>query len=121
MRYGGNFKKFKKPLKRKYPGKEKRPVKISVSRFPGIGIHYFVSIREEYNYIWDKKDKDWREPWRSYEDKKGSGKVFVNKFNTYGAAANYVKKILSEHFDTKTHEWFYEGEGTGRWLYRDGD
>jgi len=122
MIYGGKLKDLtRRPYKRKYPGKEKRQVRISVMRFSGIGVHYFVSIREEYNFIWDKKEKTWREPWYSYEDKKGRGQTFNSKFNTYAEAARYVKEILSEHFDMKTHKYEYEGEGTGKWLYKDGD
>jgi len=122
MIYGGKLKELtKRPCKRKYPGKEKRSVDISISRFSGIGVHYFVSIREEYNYIWDKKEKTWRQPWSSYKDKKGRGQTFISKFNTYREAARYVKEIIAEHFSTKTHKYEYEGEGTGRWLYRDGD
>ena len=60
MIYGGKLKELKKPHRRKYPGKEKRLVRISIARFAGIGVHYFVSIHEEYNYIWDKKENDRR-------------------------------------------------------------
>lgn len=122
MIYGGKLKELTKPpCKRKYPGKEKRPVHISILRFTGIGTHYYVSIKEEYNFIWDEKEKDWRQPWYSSEDKEGSGKIFIGRFNDYGSAASYVKEIIAEHFDKKTHKFEYEGEGTGRWLYRDGD
>ena len=90
MLTGGYLKDLPLPHRRKFPGEELRSVWISVSRYSAVGgCHYYVSIREENNPIWDPRTNGERNSdflgtaygdkivgWhRAWDDEEGNGKA----------------------------------------------
>lgn len=119
MLWGGYLREIPKPHKRKWPeSREKRTVNISCSIYSGIGKHYYVSILEEDNPIWNAKREVWQKAW---DDKKGKGKSFgTRSFDSHRQAMDHIRKILAENFSPETH-WFYENSTGETWFYREGD
>lgn len=117
--WGGYLRDIPRPHRREYSNRSKtrRPVSISIQKFDGIGIHYYVSIREADNPIRSLKEKVWRFAW---DDKKGKGKVFINRFSTPEHAAEWIKEILKDNFPKTKYEIEYEDVDV-KWLYREGD
>jgi hypothetical protein len=100
--HGGYLKEVPKPHKRWYDDKRrKRVVQIEVMVFWGIGHHYYVNIKEDWNGIWNAKDELWQECW---DDPKARGKQFDKKFDNCVLAAEWVKQIQKKHFPKRTHK-----------------
>jgi hypothetical protein len=117
--YGGKLEDIPKPRKRKFPGRTKRKVEVSIESYELVGgRHFYPSIQEEKNPIWDKKEKAWRSPWI---DPKGEGKRESSRFDTLEEARAWVRKMLKK-FPKETHKVEYEyGPRRPKWLYREGD
>ena len=104
-RRGGYLKEllFSDPPRRFFDDKRrKRPVHVKIicyGDYGGIGVHYYVTVTEDHNPIWDSKQNIWTSAWDDYV---GEGKKFENKFNTYIAAQNYVRKVTKK-FPPKSH------------------
>lgn len=112
--HGGYFEDLPKPWVFRFgPGSPlKRQVNVSVHRYYGIGQHYWVSIDEEDNYIWDAKEKVWRHPWgktKTGEDDWQNGKLikgqlFSRPCLSIALAKSYVRHTLNRFFPETTHE-----------------
>ena len=99
---GGHIKQVPKPHKRWYDDKRrKRPVKITVMGFWGLGRHYYVSIKEDGNGIWNTKEKTWQECW---DDPAARGQQFDKKFDNMVLAAEWVRTMTKKHFPKHTHK-----------------
>lgn len=84
--------------------RRKRHVHVKIicyGDYGGIGVHYYVTITEDHNPIWVTNEKMWTLAW---DDQKGEGKKFEQKFNTLTQAHTYVQKIVAKHFPGKTHK-----------------
>jgi len=98
--FGGNIAEFKKPYKRKYGPKSKlkRPVRVSARKYYGLGQHYWVSLHEEDNPIWDAKEKGWRLCW---DDAEGRGRIFSKSFLSMTSAQLWIEKLVRKEFPNK--------------------
>lgn len=104
------------PHIRKWPGcKDKRQLRIQIARYYGPGVHYYVSIHQESNPIWDGRPSDydnsrpvgWTEAW---DDEEGKGKddsdlMTRTRFEYLMDAKEAIEKILPDFAD---HEIVYE-------------
>jgi hypothetical protein len=96
---GGHIKDYPN-AKRRFPGKTKRHVRISAQMYYGIGKHYWVSMYEEDNPIWDAKEKTWRSCW---DDLEKNGHIESAPFMSMVSAQEWIKKIQRKYFPKKTH------------------
>jgi len=100
--HGGHLKDIPKPHRRWYDDKRrKRTVEIEVMVFWGIGHHYYVNIKEDYNGIWNTKEETWQECW---DDKNARGKQFDKKFSNIIEARLWVETIRKKHFSKGRHK-----------------
>jgi hypothetical protein len=97
---GGYIKEVPLPHKRWYNGRRKREVKIGVYVWWGTGTHYYASVEEDDNAIWNTKENLWQLCWDDPE----KGKRFDKKFDNIGQARDWVTKLLRKHFPKKTHK-----------------
>lgn len=93
--YGGRLEDIPLPHIRLYPTLAKRPVEIHIHKYYGIGKHYFPTIEEENNPLWDSSEGVWRQAW---DDKESKGREFSSRFNYLYQAKNWVKKIIETEF-----------------------
>ena len=100
---GGRLKEIPKPYKYRYPSNDElREVRVTVNSFTEIGSigakHWYVTIKEDDNYIWNIQENCWQQPWdlleihkgRKFEDKT----TFINKPD----AMSWARRIVNEHF-----------------------
>jgi len=101
--YGGNIAELPKPRRRRYGTRkrEKRPVKVSVHKYYGLGQHYWVSLHEDDNPIWDKKEKGWRFCW---DDNEGKGRIFSEPFLSMLSAQLWIEEMVKTEFPKKHFE-----------------
>jgi hypothetical protein len=67
----------------------------------GLGKHYWVSMHEEDNPIWDKEGKGWRSCWDdTYENK---GRIESAPFLSMISAKQWIERMQKEMFPKKTH------------------
>jgi hypothetical protein len=116
--FGGYLEEVPKPHKRKFDDKRrKRRVFIRITIFYGIGIHYYVDIREESNPIWHKDKKCWWEPWDFKDDRL----YFTERCLTEKDAMDYIKKMELKYFPSTTHKLIKGDLGQKKWNYKEGD
>lgn len=87
------------PLKRKFPGKDRRKVIVRIDQWPG-NPHFHVSIKEEENPVWDEEKADWYD---TYQDDNGRGAQFSVKFWKRKNADAFIKLIWNDWFKAETH------------------
>lgn len=97
--YGGNIAHYP-GARRQFPGRKKRRVSISARSYYGIGKHYWVTMHEEDNPIWDTKEKSWRICWDDFE---GRGAIESKSFLSIVSAQGWIKEVQKKQFPTKTH------------------
>jgi hypothetical protein len=122
---GGNIKDYPN-ARRKFPGRAKRHVRISACMYYGIGKHYWVTMHEEDNPIWDAKEKAWRKCW---DDLKKNGHIESQAFLSMVSARGWIEKMQKKYFSKKTHVLDpidfggLSEEDEQKWLgaYKDGD
>ena len=123
--FGGHIKDYPK-AKRKYPGRTKRKVEVSARVYYGIGMHYWITLHEEDNPIWDAKGKGWRSCW---DDTEGRGAIESSPFLSMVSAKEWIAEQVKTQFPKKTHKigavnfgGLSEG-GEKKWLgiYKEGD
>ena len=104
---GGYLKNTPKPYKRRWPDEEQqRGLSIRIVRYYGIGRHYYVSVEQEANPIWDAGDAaDWGRPgephgWTvCWDDEEGKGKLLSSgQFDTHLQAMNWIQDIVLPQF-----------------------
>ena len=95
--FGGHLSELPKPHFRRFGPhrKEKRPVKVSVHRYYGIGQHYWVTLREEENPIWDAEIGGWRQCW---DDDKSKGRIESEQFLSLTSATLWVRKMQKKDY-----------------------
>ncbi len=93
-----------RPWKRKFPGKEKRRVEISIQRFDGCP-HSHVRIKEEANPVWDSEMGDWLE---TFYDEGGRGTTWDQKWYQLKNAHAFIKLVWQDWFSPKTHELIHD-------------
>jgi hypothetical protein len=123
---GGHIKDFQhlSPFTRKFPNRySRRKVKVTISRYYGYGPHYYVTIQEEDNPIWD--GKEWRMCW---DDKEGKGISDTDLYfggdmdakirvEAYQEALGKANMLIKKYFANHKVEWedyckSYEQEGS---------
>jgi hypothetical protein len=116
---GGKWKDVPKPYQLYYPRTDggKRGLSVGVHKYYGVGVHFYASVREADNYVWDSAENVWRRPWDANDGNKLypslEGKDFSDKFDTHTEARNFVNKILKREFSPGTHE-VTDGSGVGK-------
>ncbi len=96
---GGNIADYPN-ARRRFPGREKRLVSISARMYYGIGKHYWVTMTEEGNPIWDAKEKAWRTCW---DDLQGNGAIESKSFLSMVSAQQWIIAMQKKMFPSKTH------------------
>lgn len=123
---GGDIANIPEPHQRMFPGRRKRKVRVSITRFYGVGIHFYASLREESNMIWCAcKDAYQQKPhWhQAWDDREGNGREFSGRFNTHEAAQDFINRTAAKEFPAKTHRILadFGQDKAPKWFYRDGD
>ncbi len=108
---GGYLKDIPKPHKRKWPGHaERRRINITVGSFGIVGgIHYYVTLREEDNPIWDStpdryskgEPSGWTSAW---DDDKANGRIFERKCKSLHEVARFTDLVLALNFSKDKYE-----------------
>jgi len=89
----------------------RRKVTITISRFYGYGPHYYVSISQESNPIWN--GKEWQIAW---DDLEGKGKTDTDLYfagdlrakirvEAYQLAIGKAKQIINKYFSDHEQIW----------------
>jgi hypothetical protein len=95
--FGGKVSEIAKPHVRKFPGPEKREVRVQVVQLMR---HFHILIQEEFNPLWN--GTTWQE---AHDDEQGRGKTFSETRSvTRREAHAWITKTMSRHFSSKTHE-----------------
>jgi hypothetical protein len=97
---GGNIKDYP-GAKRKFPGRKKRTVHVSIYKYYGIGQHFHVSLSEEDNPIWDVKEKSWRTCWGDF---KGKGRFEFTTARSLLSVKAWIEETIADKFPPKTHK-----------------
>jgi len=88
-----------------------------IAQYTGIGKHWFVSLKEEDNPIWDVQEDGWRIAW---DDTEARGRYFDGpKSLSYGWAHTWAKQMIARHFPN--HEIHGDFDAPVHWFYREGD
>lgn len=97
--FGGKLADLPKPHRRFYDDKRrKRPVRISVIVY-SIGKHYWTTLHEEDNPIWDEKEQDWRTCW---DDAAARGRIQSKRCNSLVESGRWVRHMKNLVF--KNHK-----------------
>ncbi len=120
--YGGNVKDQPKNLKRYFPGPRKREVRLYITRYYGVGQHYFPSLQPESNPAYNPKEKAWQVCWDDSEEIKGED-IFGPRFISWSSAANWARETFDKMFDSKYYVLTesYTGKKIDFSTYREGD
>jgi hypothetical protein len=110
--HGGHLSDIPLPRIRRWPGcPDKRKITIRITRYYDVGIHYFLTIFEEDNPLWNEKNQEWQFAW---DDKEYRGKTDFDflikllpktRFDAYEEALGWANIILREFPD---HEVVWE-------------
>jgi len=120
--HGGHLEEISKPHTRFFPNPyRKRKVTVTISRYYGIGLHYYVSLQEEDNPIWN--GEAWQTAW---DDKEGRGRTDTDLFfggeieanirvEAYEIAVGKAMMLIKKYFPDHEVVWEdyckdYEGE-----------
>jgi len=133
---GGYLKDIPKPHRRKFPEFGPRQVRVHIMKYYGIGVHYYASVEEEDNPIWNpltygEKDSYWKDTERgnevvgwqiAWDDREGRGR----RFNSPGTKSPYwirkwVRETIKKHFRPFDAYEFEDMMGKRMWFYREGD
>ncbi len=117
---GGSIKDLPEPHIRKFDDKRlKRKLIVNITVYYSLGRHYYVSVREEFNSIYDAKEKGGRDCW---DDEIGKGKNFyIPKFDNRLEMEKYLRRLKRWVFPKHKFEYNTCGNITKKWFYRDGD
>ncbi len=118
--FGGTLNDIPKPHIRKFYDYGKRRVRISIMRY-SMGLHYYVSIEEEDNPLWDTSNPKkplWRVPWK---DNKGKGISIGKQFNTVLAAEHFMVQTLKKQFSKSKYRYDFETKETEFIYSKEGD
>ena len=118
FKLGGYLKESKvsEPYKRYH---DDHPIKVNITvlKFHGIGIHYYCTIKEEPNFIWEEESQTWTEFW----DDPYKLREFQNgNFLTVEDARKWIQETLNENFEPGTY-FVSEENNDDTWFYKDGD
>ena len=105
--HGGHILEMPKPHHRRFPSKShKRRVMVRIISWKGVvfgASHYRVTISEEANPIWDKKENCWRSCW---DDPSLSGiedYLPDHDFLTFESALREARKFVKDNFTDDAH------------------
>jgi hypothetical protein len=108
-RIGGHLENVPRPHERKWPdSEEKRRVKVDVYTWRGMSlgaVHWYGSVEEESNPVWDSSILDWRLCW---DDEKATGREFRGDFDTKEEVVSWAKEIIGREFEPETHYLHFE-------------
>lgn len=104
--------------------KRKREVRVRITKFYGVGVHYYADLKEEDDAVWNRridppytKQAHWQKCWN---DPKTDGRSFLRRCNTPEEAVEFVRQTQREHFPKKTHK-LVEDIDRKEWFYKEGD
>jgi hypothetical protein len=122
---GGYLRDIPDPHVRRWPGDAKpRDVRVHIMRYYGIGIHYYATVEEEDNPLWDEATQCWRVAW---DDDAARGRHFdSHACLSYHWAKWWAKAVLEKHFQGDTYRaigWSVDEDTDDvmRWFQREGD
>lgn len=122
--YGGNLSDIPKPHRRWFEDKRRKPlVTVTVTRYHGIGQHYYVRISTENNPIWNSDGACWQNAW---DDKDARGYDRDRKFDNPLYAKRFIDRFIRMFFppDRFKHKIDFLGAATrATWFgkYKEGD
>ena len=121
--YGGTLDDIPLPHIRRWPNENKedpRPVTVRIMKFWGIGSHYYVSVDEHDNPIWNSKKKCFTQPWT---DPGGKGRKFdcLQRPRSYYLAKRWAMMIIGKHFSDGNYRIDIEDNSGNEWYYGEGD
>jgi hypothetical protein len=118
-RFGGEVDEY--TTKRWYDDpKHPMVVNLSLTKFSGIGMHFYVEIATSPNSLWSEKLQCWGRPWRDPD----RCQYWSEKFNTEAEAQAFIKTTLLTGFKKGPVVVFvkmHQNAQTVPWFYRDGD
>jgi hypothetical protein len=116
--YGGDLNDIDLPRVRYWPnGPRKRPVDVKITTLRGssIGaIHYYLTVEEAYNELWNPTEKRWVKPWDYHRDNEGCGFECKLSFTTYDQAAETAKFLVNLLFSDESKYQIHWDYGTHR-------
>jgi hypothetical protein len=133
---GGYLKDIPEPHIRKYPEFGPRLVRISITRYYGLGPHYTASIEEEDNPLWNRltraeSDPYWEDTpsgeeiigWQvAWDDEEAKGRSFFSKRSkSWYRVYLWVRRIVAKHFQPESDYEFHNPTTGKRWFYKEGD
>jgi hypothetical protein len=136
---GGHLKDIPLPHLRRSPRYAPRLVRIVIQHYAGIGVHWYVDIREEHNPIWNpltnaEAHPDWDNiqgtewgqeviGWQSaWDDDKGKGRTFHSpRLKSPHQAQNWIRETIAKHFQPESDYDFRDVLAGKRWFYKEGD
>jgi hypothetical protein len=97
--YGGHMKDYP-GARRLYTatGRRKRPLELSIIVY-SIGTHYWTTLQEADNPIYDKVEKSWRMCW---DDKEGKGRIESRQCRNILESQRWVRRMTRYVF--KNHK-----------------
>lgn len=112
---------FKEPIQRLFDdSRRKRQVQIIVTRFWGAGQHYYVSLKEEPNWIVNPEDGGLVSPFDDTPANKG--RELNKKFNSTSEAQRWIEMMFRGCFKNRKRDFSkYQGNVSPRWFYKEGD
>ena len=115
--HGGHLKDYPNPVRVFDDTKKKREVSVSVTKFYGVGVHYYIALAEESNPIIVPNGTC-----LCWDDEKGRGKRKGSKISadTDTEIQEEIDRLFSENFSTKTHKLRYI-DIDKKWCYGEGD
>jgi hypothetical protein len=119
--FGGYVKEIPKPHKRFFDDKRRVwPIRVSITRYMGIGVHYYPSLELESNPIWNAEAKSWQ---LAHDDDEGAEKrIRGPQCNSYEEAAKWVEYTYKTRFGRRKQRYKLVHQFTDeRWFYREGD
>lgn len=115
--FGGHIADIPKPHRRYFDDRRrKRDVEVSICDYLGIiGKHFYAVLTEEFNPLWNAKEKRWQQCW---DDDAGRGSTLSKQCYSRSEAEEWCHRAGRKAF--KRHRFVHVGQKL-RWFYRDGD
>ncbi len=123
--FGGHLKDIPLPHVRYWPGSfKKKEVRIRIMRYYGAGgVHYYASLQEDSNPIWNSAEGYWQEAW---DDLEGKGRDewgiddWPNRLRSYQLTKLKIQEILAREFPPEAYEYVWD-DMTDERIEKEGD
>lgn len=117
---GGKYQDLQRPIRRFWRWRDV-PVHVVILKHYGVGVHWWVTVRQERNPIWGRGREHWTwiEPWDDPTAYRGG--VHTKSFRDITKAENWAKRVCRKHFPGQPVKIENVNSGKHKWFYRDGD